>query len=48
MAGKGPLYNLSLKDKTAKGPSRIALCALCFFFDHPLVFLLGDREKFDL
>ncbi len=45
MAKKGPLYDLSLKDKVAKGLSRIGLCVLCFLFAHPLVFLLGDREK---
>jgi len=40
------MANDSLKDKTAKGLSGNDLCALCFLFGHPLVFIRGgSREK---
>jgi hypothetical protein len=45
MGGKsGALSHPSRKIKTAKGLSRNDLCALCFLFVHPLVFIPG-RSK---
>jgi hypothetical protein len=42
----GSISNTSRKDKTAKGLSEKDLCALCFLFVLPLVFIRGgSRER---
>jgi len=40
----GPLSRFSRKVKTAKGPSRNDLCALCPLFVYPLAFILGGSK----
>jgi hypothetical protein len=40
----GPISNASRKVKNTKGLSRDDLCALCFLFVHPLVFIPGGSK----
>jgi hypothetical protein len=40
----GPFSDASRKVKSGRGLSGNDLCALCFFFVHPLVFIPGESK----